>query len=55
MNERQLYCVKCKKYTDTVDIQYAVSKNGKNMKRGRCTECGIIKTQFVKGGKTKKN
>lgn len=27
-----------------------VTKNGRNMKKGRCQICGKIKTQFVKGG-----
>ena len=44
-----MFCVKCKKPTNTDDIQYVVTKNGRNMKRGKCIDCGIIKTQFVKG------
>ena len=28
-----MYCVKCKKATDTSNVQYAVSKNGRHMKR----------------------
>ena len=43
-----MYCVKCKKATDTSNVQFAVSKNGRNMKRGRCVICGMIKTQFIK-------
>ena len=31
-----MYCVKCKKATDTSNVQYVVSKNGRNMKRGTC-------------------
>ena len=34
-----MYCVKCKKATDTSGIQFAVSKNGRNMKRGTCVIC----------------
>lgn len=44
-----MYCVKCRKVTDTSNIEYIVTKNGRNMKRGRCVECGMTKTQFVKG------
>ena len=44
-----MYCVKCKKKTtDTSDIQFAVSKNGRNMKRGMCMICGMTKTRFIK-------
>ena len=46
-----MYCVKCKKATDTSDVQFAVSKNGRNMKRGMCVICGTTKTQFIKAQK----
>ena len=42
------YCVRCKKVTDTSDIQKVVSKNGRNMKRGKCAVCGSTKTQFIR-------
>jgi hypothetical protein len=48
--ESKLYCVKCKSKTDTADLQKVVSKNGRNMLRGKCVVCGTTKTQFVKGG-----
>ena len=40
--------VKKKKTTNTSGIQFAVSKNGRNMKRGTCLICGTTKTQFIK-------
>ena len=43
-----MFCVKCKKAADTSNVQYAVSKNGRNMKRGTCVICGTTKTQFIK-------
>ena len=46
-----MYCVKCKKATDTSDVQFAVSKNGRNMKRGMCVICGTTKMQFIKAQK----
>ena len=46
-----MYCVKCKKATDTSNVQYAVSKNGRNIKRGKCVICGTTKTQFIKAQK----
>src|SRR6218665_1382500 len=44
-----MYCVKCKKQTETKDIQTSMNKNGRPMMRGACTVCGTTKTQFVKG------
>ena len=44
-----MYCVKCKSKTETSDIQNVVSKNKRPMLRGKCLNCGTIKTQFVKG------
>ena len=46
-----MYCVKCKKATDTSNVQFGVSKNGRNMKRGKCVICGTTKTQFIKAQK----
>ena len=46
-----MYCVKCKKATDTSGVQFAVSKNGRNMKRGMCVICRTTKTQFIKAHK----
>ena len=44
-----MYCVKCKRATQSSDIVDVVSKNNRNMKRGKCVVCGTTKTQFVKG------
>ena len=46
-----MYCVKCKKATDTFNAQYVVNKNGRNMKRGTCVICGTTKMQFIKAQK----
>ena len=46
-----MYCVKCKKITDTSNEQFTVSKNKRNMKRGTCVICGTTKTQFIKAQK----
>ena len=43
-----MYCVKRKKTTDTSNIEFTVSKNGRNMKRGQCVICGTTKSQFIK-------
>ncbi len=43
-----MYCVKCRKITETQNIEKSTSKNGRPMKRGKCVECGKSKAQFVK-------
>jgi Domain of unknown function (DUF5679)/Phospholipase A2-like domain len=43
-----MYCVKCKRKTETVDVQNVISKNNRSMLRGKCTVCGCAKTQFIK-------
>jgi len=42
-----MYCVKCKSKTESIDLQRAVSKNGRHMLRGKCAVCKTTKTQFV--------
>jgi len=45
-----MYCVKCRSNTETTDLQYVTSRNGKRMLRGKCMVCASIKIQFVKQG-----
>ena len=46
-----MYCVKCKKQTDTANEKNTTTKNKRNMKRGTCVICGTTKTQFIKAPK----
>ena len=46
-----MYCIKCKNTTDTSDVQFVVSRNGRNMTRGTCVICETTKTQFIKAQK----
>ena len=43
------YCVKCKTKTDTLNPEAITTKNNKAMIKGKCSVCGITKTQFIKG------
>ena len=43
-----MYCLKCRRITETENITTAVSKNSRLMRRGQCVACGKIKTQFIK-------
>ena len=46
-----MYCVRCKKKTETTNEQIATTSNNRSMKRGKCAICGTSKTQFVKSSK----
>ena len=43
-----MYCVKCKKRTETTNEPITTTKNNRHMKRGTCVVCGTTKTQFIK-------
>ena len=46
-----MYCVKCKKKTNTTNEKLVATSNNRTMKRGNCSVCGTTKTQFVKSSK----
>ena len=43
-----MYCLKCRRVTETENITTATSKNGRLIRRGQCITCGKTKTQFIK-------
>ena len=43
-----MYCVKCRKKTNTTNEKLVTTSNNRTMKRGNCSVCGTTKTQFVK-------
>ena len=43
-----MYCVKCRKSTETSQTERTVTKNNRHMLRGKCRVCGSTKTQFIK-------
>ena len=43
-----MYCLKCRRVTETKNITTATSKNCRLMRRGQCIICSETKTQFVK-------
>ena len=45
-----MYCVKCKRMTDTQNLHHAVNKNNRNMLRGTWSVCGTTKNKFVSAG-----
>ena len=45
-----MYCLKCRRVTETENIANTMSKNGRLMRRGQCVICSKTKCQFVKKG-----
>jgi Domain of unknown function (DUF5679) len=43
-----MYCIKCKIITETLNPSNSITKNKRNMLKGNCAKCGIVKCQFVK-------
>lgn len=43
-----MYCVKCKKKTETIDIIQVTTKNNRSMLKGICTMCGSKKSSFIR-------
>src|ERR1700759_1979293 len=42
-----MYCVKCKKKTETIDIIQTTTKNNRSMLKGLCSNCGSKKSQLA--------
>ena len=38
-----MYCLKCRRVTETENITTATSKNGRLMRRGQCVTCGKLR------------
>ena len=45
-----IYCVKCKQKTGTLEVTEILTKNNRHMVKGKCSKCGKIKSTFVKSG-----
>ena len=42
-----IYCVKCKKQTETDNVTKTITKNNRHMMKGICTACGRAKSKFI--------
>ena len=47
-----MYCLKCRRVTETENIATATPRNGRLMRRGQSITCGKNKTQFIKSHAT---
>ena len=47
-----MYCVKCRRVTETENITIGTSKYGRLMRRGQCITCGQNKIQFIESDAT---
>ena len=43
-----MYCLECRRVTETEKIATATSRNGRLMRRSQCITCGKTKTQLKK-------
>ena len=50
-----MYCVKCKKKTETLDIVQVTTKNNRNMIKGACSICHKNKASFISQGTANKS
>jgi predicted nucleic acid-binding Zn-ribbon protein len=47
-----MYCVKCKRKTESTNITIVTSKNGRRMHKSTCFQCGGKKFSFIKSEKS---
>ena len=43
-----MYCLKCRRVTETENITTATSKNGRLMRRDQCSTCGKLRLNLLK-------
>jgi len=43
----QIYCVKCRRFTETRDVKQKTTKNNRQMLQGICVVCGTKKSKFI--------
>ena len=43
----QIYCVKCRRFTETKDIKQITTRNNRQMLQGICVVCGTKKSKFI--------
>ena len=48
-----LYCLKCKKNTESIVPKVSATNNGRTMILSRCAICGSKKSKFIKKQETK--
>ena len=53
MYKMESYCLKCKKYTENVDLEISSTSNGKAMILSKCAICGSKRSRFIKNQETK--
>lgn len=47
----QIYCLKCKAFTNNNNEHVTKSKNNRNVMKANCTVCGSMKNKFIKSNK----
>jgi len=49
----QIYCVKCRRFTEMKDIKQITTKNNRQMLQGVCVVCVTKKSKFIKSQERK--
>ena len=44
----KIYCLKCKKDTENIDLKMFITKNNRLIIQSKCPVCGIKKSRFLK-------
>ena len=44
----KIYCLKCKKDTENIDLKMFITKNNRLIIQSKCPACGIKKSRFLK-------
>ena len=42
------YCLKCKKYTESIDPKASATRNGRTIILSKCAMCGSKKSKFIR-------
>ena len=50
----ELYCLKCRKYTENIDSKVSGTSNGKIMILSKCAICSSKKSRFIKNQEAKR-
>lgn len=48
MDFNKIFCLKCKTFTDNLNIEKIKTKNNKKMVKAKCSVCGTTKNKFLK-------
>ena len=51
---KRTYCIKCREDTENIGLKIVKTKNNRLVMQSKCSVCGIKKSRFVKGTRSKR-